>query len=70
MFNLLQMDRDQVTMHAWFLLVLMVPLVLAQAEKKHVIQDPCAPKTTCHECIQTPTCAWCSEPWDMTDRVS
>lgn len=57
-------------MHALFLLVLLVPLVLAQVDKKHVSQDPCAPKTTCHECIQTPTCAWCSEPWNMTDRVS
>jgi hypothetical protein len=69
-FNVLQMDSKQVTMHAMFLFVLLVHLVQAQVEKKHVSQDPCAPKTTCHECIQTPTCAWCSEPWDMTDRVS
>jgi len=55
-------------MRAVFLLVLLVPLVLAQVDKKHVSQDPCAPKTTCHECIQTPTCAWCSESWNMTDR--
>ena len=57
-------------MRAMFLLVLLVPLVLAEVDKKHVSQDPCAPKTTCHDCIRTPTCAWCSEPWNMTDRVS
>lgn len=57
-------------MRAVFLVVLLVPLVLAQVDKKHVSQDPCAPKTTCHECIRTPTCVWCSEPWNMTDRVS
>ncbi|XP_021913854.1 integrin beta-PS isoform X1 [Zootermopsis nevadensis] len=62
------MGNKQVTMHALFLFILLVPLVQAQGEKKHISQDPCAPKTTCHECIQTPTCAWCSEPWDMTDR--
>lgn len=64
------MGNKQVTMHALLLFILLVPLVQAQGEKKHISQDPCAPKTTCHECIQTPTCAWCSEPWDMTDRVS
>jgi len=55
-------------MRAMFLFVLLVPLVLAEVDKKHVSQDPCAPKTTCHECIRTPTCVWCSEPWNMTDR--
>jgi hypothetical protein len=70
MFDVLQVDDKQVTMLILFLLVLIVSLVGAQGEKKHISQDPCAPKTTCHECIQTPTCAWCSEPWDMTDRVS
>lgn len=31
-----------------------------QAEK--LVQNPCVTKTTCHECIQTPTCAWCFQP--------
>ncbi|XP_073971192.1 position-specific antigen beta subunit myospheroid isoform X1 [Rhodnius prolixus] len=31
-----------------------------QAEK--LTQDPCVLKQTCHECIQTPTCAWCAQP--------
>ena len=25
-------------------------------------QNPCVSKQTCSECLQTPTCAWCSEP--------
>ncbi|XP_075237290.1 integrin beta-PS-like isoform X1 [Lycorma delicatula] len=25
-------------------------------------QNPCSIKQTCHECIQTPSCAWCSQP--------
>lgn len=25
-------------------------------------QNPCVNKATCHECIQTLDCAWCSEP--------
>lgn len=25
-------------------------------------QNPCVLKQTCHECIQTPTCAWCGQP--------
>ncbi len=23
------------------------------------VQNPCVKKTTCGECMQTPTCAWC-----------
>ncbi|XP_069683530.1 integrin beta-PS isoform X2 [Periplaneta americana] len=55
-------------MRAWVLLLVTLPAVLSQGEKKHSSQDPCASKTTCHDCIRTPTCAWCSEPWDLTDR--
>ena len=25
-------------------------------------QNPCVSKQTCSECLQTPTCAWCSQP--------
>jgi len=25
-------------------------------------QNPCVSKSTCHECIQTPSCAWCFKP--------
>ena len=24
--------------------------------------NPCLSKQTCHECIQTPSCAWCAMP--------
>lgn len=24
--------------------------------------NPCISKQTCHECIQTPHCAWCAAP--------
>ncbi|KAE8742436.1 hypothetical protein FOCC_FOCC011990 [Frankliniella occidentalis] len=30
-------------------------------------QNPCSSKQTCHECIQTSTCAWCAQP-DFGDR--
>uniref|UniRef100_A0A1B6CMD9 Integrin beta n=1 Tax=Clastoptera arizonana TaxID=38151 RepID=A0A1B6CMD9_9HEMI len=30
-------------------------------------QNPCTAKEKCHECIQTPTCAWCSQP-NINDR--
>ncbi|XP_025415221.1 integrin beta-PS isoform X2 [Sipha flava] len=30
--------------------------------QKLIIQNPCVLKQTCHECIQTPTCAWCAQP--------
>lgn len=27
-----------------------------------LIQNPCVNKRTCHECIQTQSCAWCMQP--------
>lgn len=27
-----------------------------------LLQNPCVNKATCHECIQTSECAWCSDP--------
>lgn len=41
------------------------PLLAQQAEK--LVSNPCITKTTCHECIQTPTCAWCFQP-DFGDQ--
>ncbi|XP_059478027.1 integrin beta-PS isoform X2 [Neocloeon triangulifer] len=32
------------------------------APEKLVVQNPCVSKQTCGDCIQTPTCAWCSQP--------
>lgn len=36
--------------------------VSCQVAEKHTSQNPCVSKQTCHECIQTPTCAWCWQP--------
>ncbi|KAK6631132.1 hypothetical protein RUM43_014228 [Polyplax serrata] len=36
--------------------------VTSQISEKFSSQNPCVSKQTCHECIQTPTCAWCSQP--------
>ncbi|CAG0881559.1 unnamed protein product [Darwinula stevensoni] len=36
-------------------------VVFGQLTEK-LISNPCTSKDTCHECIQTPTCAWCSQP--------
>lgn len=30
-------------------------------------QNPCVSKTTCHDCIQTKSCAWCMQP-DFGDK--
>ena len=32
------------------------------ADGKPTGSNACISKQTCHECIQTPTCAWCSMP--------
>ncbi|XP_018335576.1 integrin beta-PS isoform X1 [Agrilus planipennis] len=41
---------------------------LAQRAEKLTAQNPCVTKTTCHECIQTPSCAWCFKH-DFGDRA-
>uniref|UniRef100_A0A8D8UPU8 Integrin beta n=1 Tax=Cacopsylla melanoneura TaxID=428564 RepID=A0A8D8UPU8_9HEMI len=33
-----------------------------QLDKLVSNQNPCISKLTCHDCIQTPTCAWCALP--------
>ncbi|KRT85757.1 hypothetical protein AMK59_2381 [Oryctes borbonicus] len=43
------------------LLLLLLPLVICQAPET-IILNPCVSKPTCHECIQTPSCAWCFSP--------
>ena len=37
-------------------------MVVYGQETEKPISNPCTPQDTCHECIQTPTCAWCSQP--------
>ena len=45
----------------------LVHLTSPQAEKL-ILQNTCVSKTTCHDCIQTPTCAWCYQPDFSADR--
>ncbi|KAK9739114.1 Integrin beta epidermal growth factor like domain 1 [Popillia japonica] len=42
-------------------LLLLYPLVKCQAPET-IILNPCVSKGTCHDCIQTPSCAWCFSP--------
>lgn len=47
------------------LLVVMLTLVSSadgQQLAAKLIQNPCVNKRTCHECIQTQSCAWCMQP--------
>lgn len=40
----------------------LIKLAHCQQQEKLTSQNPCVNKASCHECIQTPTCAWCSQP--------
>ena len=31
--------------------------------------NPCISKQTCHECIQTPHCAWCAAPVSFYTKI-
>lgn len=33
-----------------------------EIQQQLIRQNPCVLKQTCHECIQTPSCAWCAQP--------
>lgn len=33
-----------------------------QRAEQLLAQNPCSSKTTCSECIRTPSCAWCFAP--------
>uniref|UniRef100_U5EVW7 Integrin beta n=1 Tax=Corethrella appendiculata TaxID=1370023 RepID=U5EVW7_9DIPT len=49
--------------------LIVFPAYVSSQEKseKISIQNPCVSKTTCKECIQTKSCAWCMQP-DFGDR--
>lgn len=51
--------------------VLLLVVVLAHMAQSQIAekltQNPCSSKTSCHDCIQTKSCAWCSQP-DYGDR--
>lgn len=52
------------------LMTIVVPTINGQvfSDKLLAAQNPCVSKTTCSECIQTKSCAWCLEP-DHDDRA-
>ncbi|XP_023310938.1 integrin beta-PS-like isoform X2 [Anoplophora glabripennis] len=37
-------------------------IVIAQIPQEFTLQNPCTTKSNCRECIQTPSCAWCTDP--------
>ncbi|XP_076250227.1 position-specific antigen beta subunit myospheroid isoform X1 [Rhynchophorus ferrugineus] len=37
-------------------------LAIAQVPQRFSAQNPCTSKSTCQDCIQTPSCAWCYDP--------
>lgn len=51
----------KVQFYIYFLnfLIICIYSIQGQLAEKLTFQNPCTPKTTCHECIQTPSCAWC-----------
>lgn len=56
------------TIISFALLSLMVLANVAQSQfPEKLIQNPCVSKTTCRDCIQTKSCAWCLQP-DFGDK--
>uniref|UniRef100_A0A7G3AQR4 Integrin beta n=1 Tax=Lutzomyia longipalpis TaxID=7200 RepID=A0A7G3AQR4_LUTLO len=45
-----------------YCILLAVAVANGQLAEKLTSQNPCVSKTTCHECIQTKSCAWCLQP--------
>ena len=50
----------------WMFLITIVTLTANSAMKysptdRLTGMNPCISKQTCHDCIQTPSCAWCSK---------
>ncbi|KAI5709706.1 hypothetical protein M8J75_002550 [Diaphorina citri] len=59
----MEVRLPQYAVYSALLVTLAISLSQAQQQEKLVSnQNPCVSKQTCHECIQTPTCAWCSKP--------
>ncbi|XP_001601489.2 integrin beta-PS [Nasonia vitripennis] len=48
----------------WGLILLLLTWISSSAAQysKPTGANPCIGKQSCHDCIQTPTCAWCSRP--------
>nr|XP_023020280.1 integrin beta-PS isoform X1 [Leptinotarsa decemlineata]XP_023020284.1 integrin beta-PS isoform X1 [Leptinotarsa decemlineata] len=45
-----------------FIIIVIVTVVIAQIPQRFTSLNPCTSKGKCHECIQTPSCAWCYDP--------
>lgn len=41
-----------------------ITIANAQLPDQNILQNPCVSKSTCRECIQTKSCAWCMQPSD------
>ncbi|XP_019867658.2 integrin beta-PS isoform X2 [Aethina tumida] len=54
------MDSTNSITRTVFLLTALTTIVIAQISQPQ--QNPCTSKLTCHDCIQTPSCAWCYAP--------
>ncbi|XP_046678492.1 LOW QUALITY PROTEIN: integrin beta-PS-like [Homalodisca vitripennis] len=53
----------------WWMLTLSVVCVSVYSQQTEKgTQNPCTVKQTCHDCIQTPTCAWCAQPTGFEDH--
>ncbi|XP_050434816.1 integrin beta-PS isoform X2 [Adelges cooleyi] len=54
---------DERLVITWTVVLLTLGFCSAEEFQQQLIrQNPCILKQTCHECIQTPTCAWCAQP--------
>lgn len=70
--NFISNRRIVFTMPLTIIISLLVPLLMVmltlvssadgQQLAAKLIQNPCVNKRTCHECIQTQSCAWCMQP--------
>lgn len=52
----------------YFTFCFVLKTVLLQTPEQLVAQNPCISKGTCHECVQTPSCAWCFDPKRPSER--
>lgn len=53
------LQRPSIRLLVWACLA---GVCFAQRAEHLLAQNPCSSKTTCSDCIRTPTCAWCFAP--------
>ncbi|CAH1118909.1 unnamed protein product [Phaedon cochleariae] len=56
------MEQIKGTSTSCLLVLLISSLATAQVAQRYTSLNPCTSKGKCHECIQTPSCAWCYDP--------